>query len=45
MKDIIEKVKRIVEDIKSDKEWVNDSHTVAEYEGVKSGLDMLVRHR
>lgn len=40
----IEKIKRIAEDIKSDKEWVNDSHTAAEYEGVKSGLDMLVRH-
>lgn len=40
----LEKIKRIVEDIKSDREWVNDSHTHAEYIGVKSGLDMLVRH-
>ena len=40
----LEKIKRIVDDIKKDKEWVNDSHTAAEYEGVKSGLDMLVRH-
>lgn len=40
----LEKIKRIVEDIKSDKEWVNDSHSHAEYVGVKSGLDMLVRH-
>ena len=40
----IEKIKRIAEDIKSDKEWVNDSHSHAEYVGVKSGLDMLVRH-
>ena len=40
----IEKIKRIVEDIKSDREWVCDSHTHAEYVGVKSGLDMLVRH-
>ena len=40
----LEKIKRIVEDIKSDTEWVNDSHTHAEYVGVKSGLDMLLRH-
>ena len=40
----IEKIKRIAEDIKSDTEWVNDSHTSAEHQGVKSGLDMLVRH-
>lgn len=40
----LEKIKRIVEDIKSDNEWVNDSHTASEYKGVKYGLDMLVRH-
>ena len=32
-------------DIKeSEKEWVQDSHTEAEYQGVCQGLDMLVRH-
>ena len=37
-------IKNIVSDIKSDDEWVNDSHSGAEYKGVKSGLDMLVKH-
>ena len=40
----LEKVKRIAEEIKLDKEWVNDSHSSFEYKGVCSGLDMLIRH-
>ena len=40
----LEQIKNIVIDIKSDDEWVNDSHTHAEYRGVCKGLDMLVEH-
>tara|TARA_R100000149_G_scaffold48403_1_gene19681 strand:+ start:79 stop:276 length:198 start_codon:yes stop_codon:yes gene_type:complete len=40
----LEQIKNIVIDIKSDDEWVNDSHTHAEYKGVCDGLDMLVNH-
>ena len=40
----LEKINNIVDDIKSDKEWVNDSHSSIEYKGVCSGLDMLLRH-
>lgn len=44
MKIELNRIKRIAEDIKSDDEWVNDSHSAAEHQGVKSGLDMLVSH-
>ena len=44
MKVELNRIKRIAEDIKSDDEWVNDSHSAAEHQGVKSGLDMLVSH-
>jgi len=41
----LEHLKNAVADIKeSEKEWVQDSHTKAEYQGVCEGLDMLVRH-
>ena len=45
----LEHLKNAVADIKesekeSEKEWVQDSHTEAEYQGVCQGLDMLVRH-
>ncbi len=40
----LETIKRITDDILSDVEWVNDSHSEAEYEGVKGGLNRLVRH-
>ena len=40
----IEQLKNAVQDIKeSENEWVNDSHTKSEYDGVCNGLDMLVR--
>ena len=39
-----EQIKRVVKDIKDDTEWVNDSLTKAEYNGVCNGLDMFVRH-
>jgi len=38
------RLKNAVADIKADDEWVNDSHTHAEYKGVCEGLDMLIRH-
>ena len=34
----------ISDDIKNDTEWVNDSKTKAEHEGVCSGLNMLINH-
>lgn len=40
----LEQIKNIVTDIKADDEWVNDSHTKAEHNGVCRGLDMLVKH-
>ena len=40
----LEQIKNIVIDIKYDDEWVNDSHTKAEHNGVCRGLDMLVEH-
>ncbi len=44
MKIELERIKRIAKDIISDDEWVNDSHSSAEHQGIKSGLDMLVTH-
>lgn len=44
MKIELSRIKRIASDIKSDDEWVNDSHTASEHQGVKSGLDMLIAH-
>ena len=40
----IERIKNIADDIIADDEWVNDSLTRAEHEGVKEGLYMLIRH-
>jgi len=41
----LDKLKNAVADIKeSEQEWVQDSHTKAEYQGVCDGLDMLVNH-
>ena len=40
----LEQIKNIIKNIKEDDEWVNDSHTKAEHNGVCSGLDMLVEH-
>jgi len=40
----LQQIKNICTDIKSDDEWVNDSHTSAEHKGVICGLDQLVRH-
>ena len=40
----IETIKRIIEDIKADDEWVQDSHDHAEKRGVDRGVDLLFRH-
>lgn len=40
----LEQIKNIASDIQGDDEWVNDSHTKAEHNGVCKGLDMLVEH-
>ena len=40
----LNRIKRIAKDIKEDDEWVNDSHTKAEHNGVCEGLDMLIEH-
>jgi len=41
----LECLKNAIADIKeTEKEWVNDSHSKAEYEGACQGLDMLFRH-
>ena len=38
------KIKNIINDIKSDDEWVEDSHDRSEKTGVDRGLDLLLRH-
>ena len=44
MKIELNRIKRIAEDIKSDDEWVNDSHTKSEHAGIKAGLYALIHH-
>ena len=40
----IERIKNIAEDIIADDGWVNDSHTKSEHEGIKDGLNRLIKH-
>ena len=40
----IEDFKRVIQDIKDDKEWINDSHSKFEYIGICQGLDRALRH-
>ena len=40
----IDRIKNIAEDIIADEEWVNDSHTKSEHEGIKAGLYALIHH-
>ena len=40
----IEDFKRVIQDIKDDKEWINDSHSKFEYIGICQGLDRTLRH-
>lgn len=37
-------IKNIAKDIIDDDEWVNDSHSKSEYDGVKDGLHRLIKH-
>jgi len=37
-------LKRVIQDIKDDKEWINDSHSKFEYIGICQGLDRALRH-
>ncbi len=40
----LERIRNIAYDIKSDDSWVNDSHSLSEYQGIISGLNMLIKH-
>lgn len=40
----IERIENIAQDIISDDEWVNDSHSKAEHNGIKDGLNRLINH-
>jgi len=41
----IERIKNIADDIiESNEEWVNDSHSASEYEGMINALHMLIEH-
>ena len=40
----IKDLKRVIQDIKDDKEWINDSHSKFEYIGICQGLDRLLGH-
>mgnify|MGYP003680377303 FL=1 len=40
----IERIKNIAEDIIADDEWINDSHTQSEHNGIKAGLYALIHH-
>lgn len=40
----IKQLENIISDIISDKEWVNDSESAAEYKGVVAGLEQLYKH-
>ena len=40
----IDRIKRIAQDIINDDEWVNDSHSKAEHDGIRNGLERLLNH-
>lgn len=44
MKISLKTIRGISEDIKADKEWVNDSQSYHEYKGICYGLDTIIRH-
>ena len=44
MKVSLKRIRRIADDIKLDKEWVNDSHTYHEYIGMCYGIDRIIKH-
>ena len=44
MKVSLKRIRRIADDIKRDKDWVNDSHTYQEYKGMCYGIDRIIKH-
>ena len=40
----IKRLKNIARDIINDDSWVNDSHTKAEHNGIRNGLERLLNH-
>ena len=44
MKVSLKRIRRIADDIKLDKEWVNDSHTYHEHIGMCYGMDRIIKH-
>jgi len=40
----LDRIKNIAEDIIADDEWVNDTHTEAEHNGIVDGLNRLIEH-
>jgi len=40
----LERLKNIAEDIIADDDWVNDSLSKSEHEGIKAGLYALIHH-
>ncbi len=37
-------IENIAKDIINDDEWVNDSHSKSEHDGIKDGLQRLIKH-
>jgi len=44
MKVSLKRIRKIADDIKLDKEWVNDSHSYHEYKGMCYGIDRIIKH-
>jgi hypothetical protein len=40
----IDRIRAIADDIIADDEWVNDSHSKSEHNGIIAGLQMLINH-
>lgn len=40
----LKRIEWIAEDIIDDVEWVNDTHTEAEHNGIVDGLNRLIEH-
>ena len=40
----LERIKKIANDIIADTEWVNDTHTEVEHNGIVDGLNRLIEH-
>ena len=44
MKISLQRLENIIIDLKNDNDWVNDSKSKAEYDGLCQGLDRLINH-